>query len=69
MTATKQDITEAVATINGAASTHAAAADPHTGYRLESADHDHSATGLQAGTIAHSALTGLTTGDPHLWYR
>ena len=48
---------------------HAAAADPHTGYRLESADHTHATTGLQAGQIAHSALTGLTTGDDHTQYQ
>jgi hypothetical protein len=43
---------------------HAAAADPHTGYRLESADHSHASTGLQGGLVAHSVLTyaGLTTG-------
>jgi hypothetical protein len=46
---------------------HAAAADPHTGYRLESADHTHASTGLQAGTVAHSALTGLTN-DEHTQY-
>jgi hypothetical protein len=53
---------------SGAVSTHAGLADPHTGYRLESADHTHATTGLQGGTIAHSALTGLTTGDPHTQY-
>jgi hypothetical protein len=42
---------------------HAAAADPHTGYRLESADHTHATTGLQAGTIDHGALTGLIDDD------
>lgn len=44
---------------------HEAASDPHTGYRLESADHTHATTGLQAGTIAHSVLTGLTATDHH----
>jgi hypothetical protein len=44
---------------------HAAASDPHTGYRLESADHSHASSGLQAGTIAHSATTGQTTDDHH----
>jgi len=48
---------------------HVAAADPHTGYRLESADHTHATSGLQAGTVAHSALTGLTSGDDHTQYR
>ena len=54
----------AEATAAGALSTHAAAADPHTGYRLESADHSHASTGLQGGQVAHSALaySGLTTG-------
>jgi len=48
-------------------STPAGAADPHTDYRLESADHDHSATGAQAGTVALSATTvsGLTDGQVH----
>ncbi len=55
-------------TAAAAVSTHAGLADPHTGYRLESADHSHASTGLQGGTIAHSALTGLTTGDPHTQY-
>lgn len=43
---------------------HAADPDPHTGYRLESADHTHQATGLQAGTLDHGlALTGLGDND------
>lgn len=43
---------------------HAAAGDPHTGYRLESADHSHQSTGLQGGTIDHgAAVTGLTDDD------
>ncbi len=43
---------------------HVAAGDPHTGYRLESADHSHQTTGLQAGQIDHgAALTGLTDDD------
>jgi hypothetical protein len=44
---------------------HEAAGDPHTGYRLESADHTHATTGLQGGTVAHSALTGQTANDHH----
>jgi hypothetical protein len=48
----------AEATASSALGVHAAAADPHTGYRLESADHTHASTGLQAGQIAFSALTG-----------
>ena len=43
---------------------HVAAADPHTGYRLESADHSHQSTGAQAGQLDHGlALTGLTDDD------
>jgi len=43
---------------------HAAAADPHTGYRLESADHSHQSAGAQAGQVDHGlALTGLTDDD------
>ncbi len=43
---------------------HVAAADPHTGYRLESADHTHQSTGAQAGTLDHGlALTGLGDDD------
>jgi hypothetical protein len=48
---------------------HVAAADPHTGYRLESADHTHQSTGAQAGTLDHGlALTGLTDDD-HTQYQ
>lgn len=43
---------------------HGAASDPHTGYRLESADHTHQSTGAQAGQLDHGlALTGLTDDD------
>jgi hypothetical protein len=48
--------------------THEGAADPHAGYRLESADHTHASTGLQAGTIDHGVLTGLTDDD-HTQYQ
>jgi hypothetical protein len=44
----------AEATASGALTTHAGAADPHTGYRLESADHSHATTGLQAGQLAQA---------------
>jgi len=38
--------------------------DDHTQYRLESADHNHQTTGLQAGKIDHgSALDGLDDND------
>lgn len=48
--------------------THAGAADPHTGYRLESADHTHQSAGAQAGTLAEAALalTDITTNDASL---
>lgn len=62
------DATHSGSTHGAAVTTHEGLADPHTGYRLESADHSHATTGLQAGTVAHSALTGLTTGDPHTQY-
>lgn len=43
---------------------HEAAGDPHTGYRLESADHSHQSTGAQAGQLDHGlALTGLADDD------
>ena len=43
---------------------HVAAADPHTGYRLESADHNHQTTGAEAGQLDHGlALNGLTDDD------
>ena len=43
---------------------HEAAGDPHTGYRLESADHTHQSTGAQAGQLDHGlALTGLSDND------
>lgn len=48
---------------------HVAAADPHTGYRLESADHSHQSTGAQAGKLDHGlALDGLGDDD-HTQYR
>lgn len=49
--------------------THAAAADPHIGYRLEGADHTHQSAGAQAGTLDHGlALTGLLDDD-HTQYQ
>lgn len=44
---------------------HEAAGDPHTGYRLESADHSHASSGAQGGTVAHGALTGIAATDHH----
>jgi hypothetical protein len=53
----------AEATAAAALAGHVAAGDPHTGYRLESADHTHASSGLQAGTIDHGVLTGLSDDD------
>lgn len=52
----------------GAVATHAAGADPHTGYRLESADHSHQSTGLQAGKIDHGAALNGLGDDDHTQY-
>ena len=50
--------------------THEGAGDPHAGYRLESADHSHQSTGLQAGTLDHgAALTGLTDDDHTIYLK
>lgn len=38
---------------------HAAEADPHTGYRLESADHSHLTTGAQGGTVPGADTTAI----------
>ena len=48
---------------SGAVSTHAGLADPHTGYRLESADHNHLSTGIQAGTIYSLVDGGVLSVD------
>ncbi len=57
-------IYEAIGAAAAAIATHVAAGDPHTGYRLESADHTHASTGAQAGQLDHGlALTGLTDDD------
>ena len=42
---------------------HVAAADPHTGYRLESADHTHQSTGAQAGQLTVAALSDAPAGE------
>lgn len=51
--------------VTTAVTDHEAEADPHTGYRLESADHSHASTGLQAGTVSHDVLTGVSADDHH----
>jgi hypothetical protein len=58
------DATHSGSTHGAAVTTHEAASDPHTGYRLETADHTHATTGAQAGQLDHgTALTGLTDDD------
>jgi len=60
---TLPDVTGALA-LTADITTHEAAADPHTGYRLESADHSHQSTGAQAGKLDHGlALDGLSDDD------
>ena len=49
-----------------ALTTHEGAADPHTGYRLESADHSHQSTGLQGGTLDAAAITAGTIATARL---
>jgi len=52
-----------------AVSDHAGAADPHTGYRLENADHSHQSAGAQAGKIDHGAALDGLTDDDHTQYQ
>lgn len=55
---------EDAGTAAAAVTSHEGEADPHTGYRLESADHTHQSTGAQAGKLDHGlALDGLTDDD------
>lgn len=66
---TATNVEDALTEIVDASQAHEAAGDPHTGYRLESADHTHQSTGAQAGQLDHGlALTGLTDDD-HTQYR
>jgi hypothetical protein len=52
------------AEVAAAFAAHVAESDPHTQYRLESADHTHQSTGAQGGKLDHgAALTGLTDDD------
>lgn len=59
------DATHSGSSHAGVVATHEAAGDPHTGYRLESADHSHASSGLQGGQVAHSALSGVTADQHH----
>jgi|CXWL01.1.fsa_nt_gi hypothetical protein len=54
---TATDVEGALAELQSDNEAHVAAADPHTGYRLESADHTHASSGAQAGTLAHGVIT------------
>jgi hypothetical protein len=49
---------------------HVAAADPHTGYRLESANHTHATTGAQAGQLDHgnAMVAASLLDDDHTQY-
>lgn len=40
---------------------HEALVDPHTGYRLESADHSHLTTGAEAGQVGYGALSAVAS--------
>lgn len=55
----------AEATAAAELATHVAAADPHTGYRLESADHSHASTGLEAGQLDAANTHGSASPDTH----
>jgi hypothetical protein len=59
------DVEGALAELQSDAEAHVAAGDPHAGYRLESADHTHATTGLQAGQISHANLTGVSANQHH----
>jgi hypothetical protein len=74
---TATDVEGALAELQSDAETHAAAADPHTGYRLESADHTHQTTGAQAGELGgtwasptvdatHAGSTHSAATDTHI---
>jgi len=62
---TATDVEGALAELQADAETHAAAADPHAGYRLESADHSHASAGAQGGTVllSDTTVSGLTDGQ------
>lgn len=53
------DATHSGSSHSGVIATHEAAADPHTGYRLESADHSHLSTGAQGGTVPGADTTAI----------
>jgi len=51
--------------------THEGAADPHTVYRLESADHSHQSAGMEAGKLDHglSMVAASLLDDDHPHYK
>lgn len=57
--------------ITSAIATHAGLPDPHTGYRLESADHTHASTGAQAGQLDHgnAMVAASLLDDDHTQYQ
>lgn len=61
---------EGLSGTSAALTTHAGAVDPHTGYRLESADHSHATTGAQAGQIDHglAMVAASLLDDDHTQY-
>ncbi len=50
---------------------HVALPDPHTQYRLESADHNHQSTGLQSGQLDHglAMVAASLLDDDHTQYQ
>lgn len=59
---TATDVEGALAELQSDNEAHVAAADPHTGYRLESADHSHASSGAEGGNIAASSVTIADAG-------
>lgn len=44
---------------------HVAAGDPHTGYRLESANHTHASSGAEGGQVSHANLSSVSADQHH----
>lgn len=55
-------------TVAAAVVAHNLVADPHAGYRLESADHSHESAGGQAGKLDHGAALNGLADDDHTQY-
>jgi len=56
---------DALYDILGGLTAHAGAADPHAGYRLESADHSHASAGAQAGKLDAANTHESVSTDTH----